>query len=261
MKTREVIKRKKIAVEAAKKAGNVLASGFSKPFKVKSKGDRDMVTEIDIKAEKVVIDLIRKNFPDDGIFSEESPCVASKSGFEWIIDPMDGTHNFIHKIAIFGTSIAVAYKGEVIIGVIYMPVDDELYVAQKGKGAYKNSKKIHVSKKSLRRSTLIFDSSIRYNPKAMLGKLGKFAKEVFNVRMFGSSARHLSYVAEGVAEMDVEYYDKAWDFAAGLLIIEEAGGVATDFKGNKWTLKTKGYIGSNKVVYKDIMRIMRKSKK
>lgn len=254
----DIAKRKAIAIKAAKEAGRISLYNFKKPFKIKSKGDRNLVSEIDLRAERAIISLVKKHFPKDGILSEESPCTKSKSGFRWIIDPIDGTHNYIHKIAIFGTSIAVEFKGEVMLGIIYMPVKNELYAAEKNKGAYKNGKRIKVSKRKLNKCTLIYDSSIRYHKNEMLKGLGKLVDEVFNIRMFGSSARHLTYVAEGVAEADVEFHDKVWDFAAGLLIIEEAGGICTDFYGKKWSTNIERYIASNKAVHKDMLKAVGK---
>ncbi len=271
--TQEIEKRKEIAIEAAKKAGKILADNFKKTITVRSKGDSQLVTEADLKAEDAIIGLVKKESPKDGILSEESG--TSQTGdtlpsgriknrnrvsplFRWIIDPMDGTHNFIHGIDIFGVSVAVEYKKEVVIGIIYMPLANELYVTQKDKGAYCNDKKLSVSKRNIKESTLIYDSSIRYDKEKMLAGLGKLAGAVFNVRMFGSTARHLAYIAEGKAEIDVEFNDKVWDFAAGLLLVEEAGGIATDFQGKKWSTDTKGYVASNGIVHEEIFKLLNK---
>lgn len=254
----EITGRKETAVKAAKKAGEILAKNFKKSVKVKSKGDRQLVTDVDLKAENAIVELIKEKYPVDNILSEESRHPKSNTSFRWIIDPLDGTHNYIHGIDVFGTSIALEWKKEVVAGVIYMPLTDELYVAQKQKGTYCNGKKINVSKRKLKESTLIYDSSIRYDKEPMLEGLGKLVDDVFNIRMFGSTARHLSYIAEGKAEIDVEFNDKVWDFAAGLLLVEEAGGVATDFHGKRWNTRTKGYIASNKIIHKDILRLIEK---
>jgi len=252
----EIAGRKEIAIKAAKKAGKVLIDNFKKPIKAKAKGDRNLVTDIDLKAEDVIIKLIKGEFLEDSILSEESRYLRSKTEFKWIIDPLDGTHNYIHKIDVFGTSIALQFGGEVVLGVIYMPLTDELYVAQKHRGAYLNGRKLKVSERKLKESTLIYDSSIRYNKEPMLKGLGKLADAVFNVRMFGSTARHLSYIAEGKTEIDVEFNDKVWDFAAGLLLVEEAGGKCVDFQGKRWNTNTRGYIASNSIVYKDILNMI-----
>ncbi len=255
----DIERRRKIAIKACKKAGKILKDNFKKTIEIESKTNKDLVTNIDKKADETTIKLIKKTFPKDGILSEESKGLSSETGYRWVIDPMDGTHNFVHNIDIFGVSIAVEFKGEVILGVIYMPWTDEFYIAQKGKGAYCNGKKIEVSKRELNKATLVYDSSIRYNKEQMLEVLGKLTDKVFNVRMFGSSARSLTYVAEGRVDVEVEFNDKVWDFASGLLLIEEAGGKVTDFEGRPWSLDIKGYIASNKTIHQDILDTVRNS--
>ena len=147
---------------------------------------------------------------------------------------MDGTHNFIRDINIFGVSIGILCDSEFVAGVIYMPKDDELYVSEKGSGAYKNGNRIRVSKTdNLKECSLSFDSSLRYQPDIMLKVLGELAMESFNVRMLGSSVRVLSYVAEGNLDYSVEFFDQPWDFAGGVCLIEEAGGKITALKRRK----------------------------
>lgn len=249
--------RERIAIEAAKEAGRILIDNFRKVIKVKSKKDKSLVTEVDLAAERKIAKLIKDNYPEDNILSEESQYHNFDSEFRWIIDPLDGTHNYIHQIEIFGTSIALEFKNEVILGVIYMPITEELYLAQKNKGAYRNGRRINVSKRSLREATMVYDSSIRHNKGPMLATLEKIVDKVFNIRMLGSSVRHLSYLAEGKIDLDIEYIDKVWDFAAGLLLIEEAGGKATDFQGKKWSSNTEGYIASNGIIHQEILKIIK----
>ena len=250
--------RKKLAIRACKEIGKILQGSFGKAIKVKSKGDRDLVTNIDKRCEKLILKLIKKHYPKDGIVSEESANVSSNSGFRWIIDPIDGTHNFIHQIEIFGTSCALEFKDKVVLGVIYMPWTNQLYTAQKGKGAYCNGKRITVSKRRLKESTLIYDSTLHLDKKKMLKSLGEFVDKIFNLRMFGCTVRSLTYVAEGKAEAEIEFNDKVWDFAAGLLLVEEAGGKSTDFKGRPWNTKTRGYIASNGIVHKELLEIIKR---
>lgn len=253
--------RKKLAIKACKETGKILLDSFGKKLRIKSKGDRDLVTDIDERCERLIIKLIKKHYPQDGILSEESPRSPSSSGFRWIIDPIDGTHNFVHNIEIFGTSIAIEFKGRVVLGLIYMPITDELYIARKGEGAYRNGKRIAVSKRSLKEATLVYDSSMRLNKRQMLKSLGGLVDKVFNVRMFGSTVRSLTYLAEGKADIEIEFNDKVWDFAAGLLLVEEAGGKSTDFRGRQWNTNTQGYIASNAVVHEQLLRIMKRGLK
>ncbi len=245
-----------IAVKAARKAGSILHQSFGSINKIKVKGDRDLVTDIDLAAEAAVKKEIIRKFPEDNIISEENP-VKKISDFSWIIDPLDGTHNYIHNINVFGVSIAVAYKSMVVVGVIDMPRDKEFYFAQKGKGAYCNGKRISVSDRGIKQATLIFDSNLRYQKNAMIKALRRLMNRVFNVRMFGSTVRGLTYVAGGQAEIEVEYNDKLWDFAAGLLLVEEAGGKVSNLNGGKWDINTTGYIASNKKVHSEVLKLVK----
>ena len=255
--------RKGLLIKMARQAGAILGDNFGKPLTIKSKGDWSLVTDIDIQAEKKIIELIRKNFPEDDILSEEDEAVgpdpgaiSSGRGFRWVIDPLDGTHNYVKKIPIFGTSIALEFNQEVVLGVIYMPLAREFYFAEKGKGTYCNDEKIEVSKRPLNQATMLYDSTIRYSKKLMLESLGKIADKVFNIRMLGSTARSLSYLAEGKVDLEIEFSDKPWDFAAGLLLVEEAGGRATDLKGGKWSTRSSGYIASNGLVHDEVLSII-----
>ncbi len=255
----EIDKRLNVAIRAAKETGKMLIDNFGKSVEFITKEDGSLVTPVDLKAEKVIVDLVKKFFPEDGFLSEESKPSFSDScltGFRWIIDPLDGTHNYIRGIDIFGTSIALQYENEVVVGVIYLPMAKELYHTQKSKGAYRNGKRISVSKRDLGQATMIYDSSIRGNKKPMLAGLSKAVDKVFNIRMFGSSVRSLSYIAEGKVDLEIEFNDKLWDFAAGLLLVEEAGGKVTDFQGKEWDLNTRAYIASNGKVHEGILRMI-----
>ena len=252
--------RKELAIEVSKDAGRMLLRNFGKISHIKTKSDRNLVTDIDLKADEIITSKIKRYFKADNIISEESPLTDFKSDYTWIIDPLDGTHNYIHNIDIFGVSVGVAFKEEGVIGIIYMPCTDELYVASKGGSAYCNKRRIYVSERDINSATVVFDSSIRYNKKVMLKDLGEVSDRVFNVRMLGSTARSLTYIAEGKVEAEIEYNDEVWDYAAGLLLVEEAGGLSTDFKGNRWNIKTKGYIASNKRVHQGILDIVNSPK-
>jgi myo-inositol-1(or 4)-monophosphatase len=246
-----------VAIEAAKEAGRFLLANFGKVTQIQSKGDRNLATEIDRGAERIIVDRIKSKFPNHGILAEEEERKNIDSDYLWIIDPLDGTHNYIREINIFGVSVGLVHKGEFILGVIYMPNGDELYVAERGGGAYKNGKRICVSQKTeLKQCSISFDSSIRYSPQVMIPALERLVKDVFNIRMFGSSARVLSYIAEGRLDAAVEYNDRCWDFAAGVCLIREAGGVFTDLKGAPPTINNVGYITANKPIHKLIVDLL-----
>jgi len=252
----EIEERKKIAIEAVRRIGKLLRENFGKFLNIEGKGDRTLVTNIDLEAEKIIVQRIRKTYPQDDILSEENIYHIPNSDYKWIIDPLDGTHNYIHQIEIFGVSVALAFRGEVVLGIIYIPLSEELYIAQRGKGAYLNGKRIRVSQRKVKEATLIFDSSIRQQKEPMLNCLKEVADNVFNIRMFGSTARSLSYIAEGKADLEIEYNDKVWDFAAGLLLVEEAGGKATTLGGGRWSLNTEGYIASNGLIHNSVLKMI-----
>ncbi len=246
-----------VAISAAKQAGDFLSDNFCKANIVESKGDRNLVTNLDKKAENMIREKIQSKFPGHGILGEEEGKTNTDSDYLWIVDPLDGTHNYIRKINIFGVSIGVVYKNKFVAGVVYMPEEDELYFAEAGSGAYKNKEKISVSSYSkLNELSIAFDSSIRYSPDIMLKVLGDLSKEVFNVRMFGSSVRTLTYIAEGNLDCAVEFHDRPWDFSGSVAIIEEAGGKLTDLRKKPLTYQTIGYVASNKVIHQQITEIV-----
>lgn len=248
-----------VAIDAAKEAGDFLLENFGKISQIEKKGDRNFATNLDKEAEEMILDKISTKFPNHGIIAEEGGSSAPGREYLWVIDPLDGTHNFMRNIDIFGVSIGIVQRGKFVGGVIYMPKEDELYVGQKGGGAYKNNKKIKVSSNNnLKDCFIAFDSSIRYSPEVMLKVLGDLASEVFSVRMLGSSARHLSYLAEGVLDFVVEFHDRPWDFSGGVCIIEEAGGKITDLKGGSLSYKDIGYIASNSLTHYKIEEIVGK---
>ncbi|MDD5070345.1 MAG: inositol monophosphatase [Candidatus Omnitrophica bacterium] len=246
-----------LSIKMAKEAGVLLKDNFGKIKEIQKKGDRNFATNLDREAENLIVAAIRSDFPEHGVIAEESGSSNLDSDYLWIIDPLDGTHNYMRNVAVFGVSIGVVYKKEFIGGVIYMPMDDELYVAEKGAGAYKNGERISVSDVSdLKNCSISFDSSIRYSPELMLTTLGALSREVFNVRMYGSSVRALTYIAEGKIDFSVEFHDRPWDFAGGVCLIEEAGGKLIDLKGGKLTPETIGYLASNSNVFQAVKELI-----
>lgn len=245
------------AVEAAKAAGAFLLENFGKVKHIKIKGDRNLATDVDQGAEKIIVDRIKSDFPGHGILAEEKERKDLDNKYLWIIDPLDGTHNYIKGINIFGVSIGLLYKGEFVLGIVYMPVEDELYLGERGGGAYKNGEKISVSfPQKLRDCYVSFDSSIRYSPGKMIPSLERVSKEVFNIRMLGSSARLLTYLAEGKLDAAIEYNDRPWDFAGSVAIIREAGGEFTDLKGKQPDHRTLGYVAASPDIHQKIMELL-----
>ncbi|HOW42108.1 MAG TPA: inositol monophosphatase [Candidatus Omnitrophota bacterium] len=235
-----------VGIAAARQAGEFLLEHLGHIQRIEEKADRNFATDVDKGAEALIIDAISGRFPDHGVIAEEGGSRNPGADYLWVIDPLDGTHNFIRGIPLFGVSLGIVYKQQFVGGIIYMPVQDELYVGEKGNGAYKNDARISVSAFTrLRECSVSYDSGIRYNPDIALPILREVADQVFNVRMLGSSARNLSLVAEGKLDAAIEFADQPWDCAGGVCIIEEAGGKIADLQGAPLTVRTVGYLASN----------------
>jgi len=246
-----------VATRAALEAGDFLLENFGKIETIQTKADRNLATNLDIEAEKMIISRIHAAFPGHGILAEENTGNRSGGDYLWIIDPLDGTHNFIRSNNVFGVSIGIMRGSVFVGGVVYMPADRELYTSEKGGGAFKNGKPIRVSDRSvLSECSLSFDSSIRKDPDPILALLKELATSVFNIRMTGSSARLLTNVAEGKFDAAVEFFDSAWDFAGSVTLIEEAGGIITDLAGKPLTPESHGYLAANRAYHAQIREIL-----
>ena len=251
-------KEKAVALKAASKAEKILLSYFGKNEQIRQKSNKSLVSKADIQANNAVISAIKENFPRHNIISEEIPPQNNQSDFTWYIDPLDGTHNFIHKIPVFGVSIALAYKDEVVLGVIYMPLLKLRAFAEKGKGAFINGKKINVSKKdNLKHGFVLFELS--YSKRSVKIKfMEQFVGKLIDLRNFGAAVYHLLLVASGMADAFIIYTTREWDVAAGFLMVTEAGGKITNTKGEKCTLTDRNYIVSNSRVHDELMRMVKK---
>ena len=238
------------AIEAALMAGAVLKEGFGTDFKISEKGERNnLVTEYDHKSEKIIIDYIKSKFPDHTFLAEESGYSGAESSeIRWIIDPLDGTVNYAHSLPIFSVSIAAEFKGKVIAGVVFHPMLGELFTAAEGEGAYLNGKKLNVSSvDDLDGAFLVtgFPYNVKENPGYCLNKFVHIVGQGIPVRRLGSAALDLCYVAAGRFDAFWEINLKAWDVAAGILIIKEAGGKATCFDNSEYTLGGLDMLTSN----------------
>jgi myo-inositol-1(or 4)-monophosphatase len=246
------------AERAAREAGALLSDNFGKLLTIEQKADQSLVTDIDKKAEKIVADIIRSMWPGHTIIGEESGRSKTGGEYTWVIDPIDGTHNYIRGMKNFGVSIGIIRGDEFIAGVIYLPCEDALYKAELGSGCYKNRERIHVTQfANACECTLLFDSGFKVGYAEKLEVFKKIAPQMFNVRMFGASVRNLTYIAEGVADVLLEFDDKLWDFAAGITLVKEAGGKVTDFDGNALTPNSNSYIASNGFVHESIQKMIR----
>jgi myo-inositol-1(or 4)-monophosphatase len=236
-----------VAIAAAEAAGEVLRSGFGQQQEVRYKGETDLVTEADERAEQAIEEVLRGAFPDYGILAEESGELAGEGEARWIVDPLDGTTNYAHELPIFAASVALERAGEVVVGVVYDPMAQEIYAAERGSGATLNGQPIEVSDTDELIQALLASSfsSDREDISASLDLFGKFADRTQGVRQLGTSALDLCYVAAGRLDGCYERGFSAWDVAAGILILEEAGGRATDYQGDEFDLQSQEVVASN----------------
>ena len=254
-----------VAIEAAKEAGKFLKLNVGKVRDIRQKSgqEKNLVTEIDKRSEEIIIERIKRHFPGHGILAEESGAEAGvKSGYRWIIDPLDGTTNFTHGFPVFCVSIGVEHKGEIIAGVIYDPNFDELFVAEKGKGASLNGRKISVSKVANLGSALLvtgFPYNIVENPNHAVEHFVKFLMKAQAVRRMGSAAIDLAYVAAGRYEGFWEVALNPWDVAAGSLLVQEAGGKLSKFDGTPFDVYGKEVVATNGLVHQDMLGVLAES--
>ena len=245
----------------AREAGEVLSSGFGKNFSIEYKTNlANLVTEFDKKSEKTIIDFIKKEFPTHSVLAEESGMHDSSSEYLWVIDPLDGTTNFAHGLPIFSVSIGVQKNGEMIYGVVYDVMRDAMYSAEKGSGAFCNGRKLSVSSNDdLHKSVLVtgFPYNVHENPDFAFERFNAFLRVARAVRRLGSAAIDMCYVAEGVFDGFWEVSLNAWDMAAGKLLIEEAGGIVTDFQGKPMNIFDKQILASNGKVHSAMIDTLR----
>jgi myo-inositol-1(or 4)-monophosphatase len=245
-----------LAIEAAREAGAFLHSHFRSSLTVETKEDRSLVTNVDREAERLIVERIEASFPDHDILAEERGQRSQGSDHCWIIDPMDGTHNYIRGMGAYGVSIGVRRGNAFVAGVIYIPETDELYAAEQGSGAFRNGARIHVSARAdLSTCTMGFDSELRLDTARKLRALGELCPRIFNIRLIGSSARNLSHVAEGVIDGVIEFSDKLWDFAAGVVIVTEAGGGMSRHDGTPLGAGDTAYLASNGLIHERLQEI------
>ena len=228
----------------ARQAGEILHLGYEQEHQVDYKGVIDLVTEVDHQSEEYVLGEIQRLFPGHQIVSEEIGLVPGRVGDEWFVDPLDGTVNYAHGIPFFTVSIAYAHNGQVMLGVVYDPMRDELFAAERERGARLNGRGLQASKVTeLQRSLLVtgFPYDAWSTPHNNLDFFGRFAKSTQGVRRMGSAALDLSYVAAGRFDGYWELSLKPWDMAAGSLIATEAGATVTTLQGGPDILLTSPY--------------------
>jgi len=256
-----------IAIKATREAGKIHRKYFQGDFKVKTKTSSfDLLTVADTQAEEAVVSLIKRHFPEHNFLAEEYSYERTASDYTWIIDPLDGTNNFASGLPIFCVSVALAHKGEVIVGCVYDCMRDELFWAQKHKGAFLNAKPIHVNSVGSLKKSLLITGFYYSRGKEMIDTLEAIKKfhfkHIIGIRRLGAAALDLCYVASGRAAGFWEFELSPWDFAAGKLLIEEAGGKITGRHGEEIPLAKKYFIvASNSKVHRQMLSVINQAYK
>lgn len=250
---------REFAVETARSAGRLLRENVGKAGRIEFKGAVDIVTETDRRSEELIMAAIRKAFPGHGILTEESPEVKRDSPFKWVIDPLDGTTNYSHGFPFFCVSIGFEAEGEVVFGAVYDPMMDELYTAERGRGAELNGKKIRVSAiDDLGKGLLAtgFPYDLRSSRDNNLDFFSRFSLKAQAIRRAGSAALDLCYIASGRFDGYWEMKLRPWDVAAGSLIVAEAGGRVSDFSGGPFSIYGNECLASNGLIHGEMARIL-----
>ena len=250
-----------IMEKACKKASKLLIRDFGEVEKlqVSKKGPGDFVTNSDKRTEKIIINELSLARPDYSFLAEESGASGKSTEFKWIIDPIDGTTNFLHGVPYFAISIGLEKNKEIICGMIFNPITNEMFYAEKGKGAYLNNSRIRVSsRKNIDECVLLTGGPIlSYKNKEIFFKeYESVSRKVAATRKFGSSALDLAYLAsgrcDGVWERNLNY----WDIAAGIIIVKEAGGTVTDFKGGDKYIEDRNLLATNSKIDKELIALL-----
>ncbi|MCL4365843.1 inositol monophosphatase [Patescibacteria group bacterium] len=242
-----------LAINAIKKAGQIIKDGYGKTLEILIKENiKSIVTQIDKAAEKTIIEMLQTS-SDYPILAEESGKIGNVDKTFWVIDPLDGTTNFSRNIPFFSTSVALVKDDTVVLGVTFNPLSNELFYAEKGKGAYLNGNQINVSTRT-EGAIVIINQGIGVKADLKYTQVTEKLSSAFTLRRLGSSCLEYCLVACGGVEKFASYGDKPWDLAAGMLIVQEAGGKVSDWKGNKWSIWNSYALVSNKVIYDKLIQ-------
>ncbi len=250
---------KKVAIDSAKAAGKIILENLDKVKSCSFKAKSDIVTEIDIQAEKIIINNIKLHFPDHSIYSEEEGMIDNASEYIWVVDPIDGTMNYYHGMSPFRVAICLVEKDKPIITAIYNPVKDNLYFAEKGKGAFLNNIKIKVNSNfKLKKSVVMTHISSKKEARARtIIALGNIFNKTLHMRILGSGIAAMTYISEGKFDVFFNIITYPWDILPGALLVEEAGGIVTDIQGKKIDLKSTSILASNGNVHSDVLKLLK----
>jgi myo-inositol-1(or 4)-monophosphatase len=247
------------ALAAAKAAGEIQTELFGHLKHIKKKGEIDLVTEADIQSEKAIIKILREEFPGDGFLTEESGAINSDLERVWIIDPLDGTTNYAHSFPFFAVSIALQVKDEIVLGAVFNPVLNELFQAEKGAGATMNGSAINVTQTTAMKESLLatgFPYNIHKDYKDVLALFEQMLTRAQGVRRPGAAAIDLCYVACGRFDGFWEQNLNPWDTAAGSLIVQEAGGIVSDYKGEAYSPFQKTILAANPHIHMEMLKVL-----
>jgi len=248
-----------VAIAAAKEAGRIQKAHLGRLYRVEYKGEINPVSEVDKLCESAINKIILDAFPDHDVLTEESVFKGRGSSFKWVIDPIDGTTNYIHGFQFFCVSIGLEIDGEMVLGVVYDPLFDELFQAEVGKGAFLNGNQISVSRtKDLDRSFLTtgFPYDVREHADYYLRFFRQFMTRSVAIRRPGSAALDLCYVAAGRFDGYWELKIHSWDVAAGSLLVTEAGGRVTDFQNRPCSIYSEEIIASNGLIHEEMVQVI-----
>lgn len=252
---------KKVLLEAAHAAGDIIREYFQGSFRVDNKeGINNLVTEVDRHSEKKIIGIIKNYFPGHSIISEEVGELMQDSPYQWIIDPIDGTVNFAHGIPICCVSIALKHNDDLLLGAVYNPMMNEFFFAEKDKGAFLNDKPIRVSQKSdFAKACLVTGFPYKWpnSTEHPIRVFERFILQGLPVRRLGSAAIDLCWVACGRFDGFWEYNLSSWDVAAGYLIVQEAGGTITNFEGAPYSVFDKETLATNGLIHENMISLIR----
>jgi len=256
-----------VMVKVCRKSAKILIRDFGEieKLQVSLKGPGDFVTSSDKRVEKILIEELQKARPNYSILSEESGQIKNKNSdeFRWIIDPIDGTTNFLHGIPHFAISIGLEHDGEIICGIIYDPIKDEMFVAEKGNGSYLNNQRMRVSSRSILKDCLIITGGPTFKSKdkdrqLSLNEYYKFSSKVMiPIRKMGSASLDMAYVAAGRCDGFWQRNLNYWDIAAGIVLVKEAGGFVTDFKGNNEYIENKTILVTNSNINEEMIEVLK----
>ena len=246
-----------IAREAAIAAGEILLQRFNSKISVSYKGRGNIVTDVDTQVQKSIFDILSTEYPDMNFLGEESPGIRADQGYVWIVDPLDGTRNFASGIPFFSTVIGLALNGEVLVGINYDPVSQDMFEAERGHGAFLNGNKMAISERTEIEDCIIGMDLSYANVGAAnsLDVIRKIWPGMQTARIMGSSALGISYAASGRTDLYFNHQLEPWDQVAGLLFIEEAGGIVTDRFGKRASLYSDGLIASNSTLINEFMKL------